>query len=205
MTCDCTGCGLTFDFQATVQVPTTGGNYALSGISLTNQPATSSHGLGGLFIDDLDILPSGSSYLIYDPEAEQGIKVGPIWIMAENGKCTVVDEDCKEDTKCLVSNIYLMIKDDAQLANGDLTFRVNGGETQLATEHHSNPTPPNDNLAGFGIILDKKMDCNSDLVVEIEYAPNNSTLPLPAGYDNWATGMKITFHCAKCVGTEDAI
>jgi hypothetical protein len=202
---NCTGCGLTFDFLAEAQVPTTGGNYAMSGVSLPNQPATSSHGLGGLFVDDRSIMPSGAYYTIYDPQAEQSIKILNIWLMSENGKCAIVDGDCKEDTKCPVYNIYLFVDDDGEFAHGDIAFRINGGAVQLANENHTaNPQDP-PILPGFGINIDTKVACGSDLTVEIEFVPNNSTLPLPAGYDNWATGMKFTFHCAKCVGTEDPV
>jgi hypothetical protein len=195
---DCTGCVMTYDLQATAQVPTTGGNYAFSGVNLSGQS-----GDRGRFLNYN--MPSGSYFVLYDPVAEQSVKIFNPWVVTDNGKCSIQDGDCKQETQCEVWNIYLFVANDAELANGDLAFRINGGGVHLAREVKTDPDDPANSMPGFSIIVDTKVDCGSDLTVEIEYVPNNSTLPLPPGTNNFATGMKFTFHCGKCVGTEDPI
>ena len=198
---DCTGCGLTVDIQGFMKVPANGGNYTLSGVVINGlmMPSGSDTGLTAPAPG-----PSGSRWTIYDPDAEQGIDFNQLTITANDGECKKVDEDCQQDKPCKVVRIVMPVPK-SMLSNGDLAFRINGGAVQLAGEETFTLNGV-DQFSQFSLPISTDMNCGGpNLVVEIEFAPNNSTLPLPAGYSNWATGMKITFHCARCVGTEDPI
>jgi hypothetical protein len=196
---DCTGCQATVDIQGTIQVPA-GGNYTLSGVQINGTPMGSDnqasiHAPG----------PSGSRFVISDADGEQAIVFPDIIVKVLSGDCKLVDSNCVEATKCKPVSITMPVPK-AALSDGDMGFRINGGAVQLAGEETFSVNG-NPQFSQFDIPLTgNDMACGgSDLVVEIEYCPNNSTLPLPAGYSNWTTGMKVTIHCAKCVGTEDPI
>jgi hypothetical protein len=211
MSCD--GCKMTFDIAGQVLVPLggnggggvgPGGNYFLSGILMTglgpDSPST------GLPVRVVPNTPSGSRWVIYDPESEDAISFPAISVAAYNGSCYKPQQDCVEQDKCLANGVYIHSSTNI-LEDGDIGFRINGGEVQHAQEQGVDWGEPGHPVIDyiFSMPLSTKMACGGeDVVVQLEYTPNN-TWPLPAGYDNWATGMTITFHCGKCVDTEEPI